>query len=235
MTVVRRKRTGELRDRYIEETLALIAEKGGSMDVNLREVSRRIGCAHTNAYNYFEDFDDLLWEAYREGLRVYGDWIAEGLTDDLSGREYFDRMMRNLFEFGLENPGLHRFLSSDPFSPDDVPGDIIDCVVDMKAWFNRSVLVLCLGRVTKEEADSIGDILLSYMDGELFNLINGRVLPNEEAEERVLGNLDTLFTLLTSRTNEGIVLERDATGRGELTYPMLEVCFGPVDERREHR
>ena len=225
--MVRKKRTGELRDRYIEETLDLIAEKGGSMDVNLREISRRIGCAHTNAYNYFESFDDLLWEAYRSGLRMYGDFIIRGLSDDLSGHEYFEGLMRNMFEFGLENPGLHRFISSDPFSPEDIPEDIIECVIGMKAYFNEAVFTMCLGRVPREEADTIGDILLGYMDGELFNIINGRVLPNEEAEERVLGNLATLFTLLTSRTNDGIVLERDAVEGGGLAYPTLEVCFLP--------
>ncbi len=223
--MVRRKRTGELRERYIQETLDLIAEKGGSMDVNLREVSRRIGCAHTNAYNYFDSFDDLLWEAYRSGLRTYGEFIVDGLSDDLSGEAYFERMMRNMFEFGLENPGLHRFISSDPFSPEDIPGDIIECVIDMKAWFNQAVFTLCMGRVTKEEANSIGDILLGYMDGELFNIINGRVLPNEEARDRVLGNLDTLFVLLTSRTHDGIVLERDAAGPAELAFPTMRVCF----------
>jgi AcrR family transcriptional regulator len=225
--MVRRKRTGELRDRYIEETLALIAEKGGSMDVNLREISRRIGCAHTNAYNYFESYDDLLWEAYRSGLRVYGAWIVKGLSQDLSGHEYFDGMMRNMFEFGLENPGLHRFISSDPFSPEDIPGDIIECVIDMKSYFNEAIHTMCLGRVTREEADGIGDILLGYMDGELFNIINGRVLPNEEAKERVLTNLAMLFTLLTSKEHDGIVLERDAAKAGDLSFPTLEVCFQP--------
>ncbi len=223
--MVRKKRTGELRERYIKEALSLISEKGGSMDVNLREISRRIGCAHTNAYNYFESFDDLLWEAYRRALRMYIDFFTQGLTGDLSGHDYFTRLMRNMFEFGLENPGIHRFISSDPFSPEDIPSDVIETVIDMKAYFNGVIFTLCSDKVTREEANGIGDIILGYMDGELFNIINGRVLPNEEAKGRVLGNINDLFTLLTSRTNDGIVLEREAVRSGEFTFPTLEIQY----------
>ncbi len=49
--MVVKQRSGSTAERLIEETLALIAERGGSQDVKLREVSRRVGCAHTNVYN----------------------------------------------------------------------------------------------------------------------------------------------------------------------------------------
>ena len=52
-----KKQVNLTRDKFILETLALIREKGGSKNVNLREISKRVGCAHTNAYNYFDGFE----------------------------------------------------------------------------------------------------------------------------------------------------------------------------------
>ena len=72
-------------DRFIDETLELIAEKGGSQEVNLREIARRIGCAHTNAYNYFVSFDELLWAAFRRGLKRYGEYLVHDLCSGCIG------------------------------------------------------------------------------------------------------------------------------------------------------
>ena len=116
--MTKRKKTGPTADRYIEATLQLIAEKGGSSQVNLREISRRIGCAHTNAYNYFESREDLLWHTFRLVLRHYGKAMSANLNGSLSGHAYFRRLIRNMVEWSLQNPGLHRFISSDPIDPE---------------------------------------------------------------------------------------------------------------------
>ena len=107
--MVVRKRTGPTAERYVETTLELIAERGSSAEVNLREISRRIGCAHTNAYNYFESREDLLWHALRRVVELYCDAVSAGLNDGLSGHAYFRQVFGNMIEWSVENPGLHRF------------------------------------------------------------------------------------------------------------------------------
>ena len=49
----------------VETALALINEEGSSSKVNLREIARRLGCAHTNIYNYYPSLDELLGRARR--------------------------------------------------------------------------------------------------------------------------------------------------------------------------
>ena len=49
--------------KYVDAMLELVLEKGGLKEVNLRMVSKHIGFAHTNAYNYFENFDALIFAA----------------------------------------------------------------------------------------------------------------------------------------------------------------------------
>jgi AcrR family transcriptional regulator len=219
----RRTSHGPSSERFITETLALIAEKGGSRDVNLREISRRVGCAHTNVYNYFTSLDDLMWAAYRRALRKYAKALCKGLDAPQSGHVFYRRMIGNTFGFAVDNPGLHRFISSDPMDPDRIPEDVIATVTTLKEYYLDCLFVLCEGRVSRRGVEELGNILLAYLDGETFNLINGRVLPDDDIVGRVTGNTQRLFTLLTANSCDGIDLSQDHTRPGEFTFPRLEV------------
>ena len=218
----RRTSKGPSAERFIDETLALIAEKGGSKELNLREISRRVGCAHTNVYNYFTSLDDLRWAAFRKGLRIYAVAMSAGLDEPLSGHAYFRRLVGNLVGFAVDHPGLHRFLSSDPIDPDEIPADVLTTVISLKTFYMDCLALLCGDRLDGDGVDRLGHIILSYIDGETLNLINGRVLPEEDIVGRVTRNVERLFTLLTSRSSDGIELGRDRAIAGELAFPRLE-------------
>ena len=219
--MARRKKNGSTAERYIEATLALIAERGGSAQLNLREISRRIGCAHTNAYNYFESREDLMWHAFRKVLQIYGRAMGEGLGGSLSGRAYLRRMIRNMVEWSIQNPGMHRFISSDPIDPEQLPRDIIETVITMKGWIVQVLKVLARDQVDDQELARLVDVMLGYLDGEVSNLINGRVLSGEDVAGRVVDNLEHLFALLTAKDHDGIVLAEKAATPGVLQFPDL--------------
>ena len=48
------------------------------------------------------------------------------------------------------------------------------------------------------------------------------MLPEDDIVGRILDNAERLFTLLTSRTSDGIDLARDRDVAGTLTFPILE-------------
>ncbi len=211
--------TGE---RFVETTLALIAETGGSRDVNLREISRRLGCAHTNLYNYYPTYQDLLWEAFRRTLIAYGGHIVVGLDDSLAPGEYLRRLITNLATFPEEQPGLYRFIASDPINIDEIPDDILNAVGQMKSWLTETFNAIS-GVETVAGSQAASDIVLSYIDGETLNLINGRVVPGEDVRGRIAENALLLFGLLTGdsiRTNP-----RTSPDRAVPRYPPLKV-FG---------
>ena len=191
---MKQPRTGVTAERYVEATLAVIAEKGGSQDVGLREISRRIGCAHTNVYNYFAGLDDLLWGAFRQVLDDYGTFLFSGLDDTLSPDEWLHQLVRKLVAYPQENPGLYRFIGTDPLS--EIPTDILDTVVAMKQRlfeaFRRGA-----PNVDPAVVDEASNIVYAYIDGETFNLINERVVPGEDVGGRIVGNAIRLFGLLT--------------------------------------
>jgi len=186
------------RDRFVATALQLIAEEGGSLDVNLRQISRRMGCAHTNLYNYYPSYQDLLWDAYRGALRTYGECLIRDLDTDLAPQEYLRRTVLNLAAFPEENPGLYRFIGSDPMAAEDIPEDILEVVVGMKRWL-ASVFEAAAGPgLDAEEAQAAADIVLAYIDGETLNLINGRVIPGEDVRGRIVTNAMHVFALLAA-------------------------------------
>lgn len=175
-------------DRFIDATLELIAERGGSQEVNLRQIARRVGCAHTNAYNYFASYDDLRWAAFRRALRHYGEYLTHGLEESADRRSYVERVVANLASYPIEHPGWFRFIGSDPIDVETIPGDVLESVGAMKEWL-FGVLAVSLGpSVSPTEAARIANIVLAYIDGETLNLINGRVAPGDDIEGRVVEN-----------------------------------------------
>ena len=223
--MVKKKRTGSTAERYIETTLRLVIEQGGSAHVNLREISRRIGCAHTNVYNYFESREDLLWHAMRRVLQQYGDAMTKSLVETASPSSNFRRLMRNLVEWSVNNPGLHRFISSDPIKPEEIPQDIVENVSILKSWLTQMLKTIADNRLDGEELRDLVDIMLGYLDGEVFNLINGRVLPGEDIAGRVIHNLERLFSLLTAKQHDGIVLSEHFPKAQAASFPKLNVNF----------
>jgi len=219
----RRTAAGPAGARFVDETLTLIAESGGSQGVTLREISRRVGCAHTNVYNYYSSLEELLWAAFRRALVIYAEAIIAGLDGEPSGQLYLRRLVGNLIGFAKDNPGLYRFIGSDPIEPELVPDDIIATVTAMKRYFIEVVAILCGDRVAPEGVDEMGNILLAYLDGEVSNLINGRVLPGEDIVGRVVDSTERLFTLLSASTSDGIVLSADVADGSALVFPTLEV------------
>ena len=183
-------------DRFIDTTLELIAEQGGSQGVNLREVARRMGCAHTNVYNYFASFDHLLWASFRRVLDDYEAHLFSGLDDSVSGDGLLQQLVTRLVAYPQQHPGWYRFIGSDPITTGDFPADILEKVVEMKqqlfATFRR-----CAPGADSAVTDEACNIIYAYIDGETFNLINERVVPGEDVAGRIVGNSLHLFEVLT--------------------------------------
>jgi AcrR family transcriptional regulator len=195
--VTKRTSSGPTKERFVEETMALIIEQGGSQGVDLRQVARRVGCHHTNAYNYFASFDDLLWEATRRALQRYAGCLTSDLDDSMPQPEYLRQLVTNLASFAQDNPGLHRFLSAEPIHGEVVPDDIGATVIRLKAWLCAAFTAVSGSRIDPAEAEDFCNITHGYIEGETIDLINGRVVPGEDIAGRIVRNCVLLWTTLT--------------------------------------
>lgn len=215
---MRTTEAGVSAERFVEAALELVSENGGSQGLNLREVARRVGCAHTNAYNYFSSLEDLKMSALRRAFQLYAECLVHGLDDSLSRDAYHRQLVTNLTMFPQQHPGLYRFIDTDPIDVDGLPEDIFETVLAFKRWLLEAFTVLCGPDVAAADIEDLCNITTAYVDGETLNLINGRVVPGEDIAGRVVDNAVRLFRWLTA---DDAVKTPDVGARNPVTYPVL--------------
>ncbi|MDH8678666.1 hypothetical protein QE109_10935 [Fusibacter bizertensis] len=214
-----KKLDNETYNKYIEAMLELIAEKEGLTGVNLRMVSKRVGCAHTNAYNYFDGFDGLIFAAYDRALVLYGLAVVKGLDEIEDGGQYFLAFINNIINFALENPGYYRFIGSDSFNIKNLSIETIQKAIELKAFFLDVFYSVVKPVLDKEESDEDANILMSYIDGELFNIINMRAFPDDNTAKRMIFNTVKLVKLFTLKDGNCIDLEKNCERSFEPSMP----------------
>ncbi len=222
--MVVRKRSGPTAERFVDVTLELIEEQGGSQDVNLREVARRVGCAHTNVYNYFDGFRGLLWEALRRAVADYAHALAAGLDDEMAPLEYFRQVATNYVRFTQRHPGLYRFISLDLVNDGDYPDEVIETVAALVDWL-VDVIVACAPGTSRDDAENACFVIDAYISGESASLITGRALPGDDISQRMLDNSIRLFTLLTAYD--------ESSSPAPSSYPRLDLPRGAPPSQKK--
>ena len=90
---------------FVDVTQAPIAEPGGARGVILREISRRVGCAQTNARNRFASLDEFVWVAF-EVRRVCAPSTSPRAGATLPCPEYLRQFMLTLVPGTARGPYL---------------------------------------------------------------------------------------------------------------------------------
>ena len=166
------------RDFILQKTLELINEKQGILHLNFREIARVSGCAHTNLYNYFESFDDLLWEALKKTL----DMIFEAVTLNL-GRVTPDKKLNHLFtrllDFYLANKGLYRLMWLEVINQNR-PSEVNDKIIEQVKVYTGILHEVYKDRITQEQAFYILHTVHCYLHGEISIFISGKGLIKKE-------------------------------------------------------
>lgn len=96
------------KEQIITTALDLIKNRTDLRSLNLREIARTLGCAHTNLYNYFSCYDDLLWEMYTTLLGLFLEKLTaklETAKDPETKLTYFFQTFVDLY---MDNKGWFR-------------------------------------------------------------------------------------------------------------------------------
>jgi len=187
-----RKQSSVGREAFVGTVLEMLDEGVGIRELNLRAVARRVGCAHTNAYNYFASLEDLLWWSLRGALeRMVG--FADPATDDLVAR---------YIEFALEHPAWYRLVWLDPLGGPP-PGEVAEFLRVPADVFARWV-ALRLGGGGDVELELATRVLHGYLHGELAAIVSGRVTGGpDELFGRVRSGADALVRALFTTDDSG--------------------------------
>ncbi len=163
----------------IETTLDLINKKGGSRDVNLREIARILKCHHTNIYNYFEGFNSVLWASMDEALSRMLDYVTIDL-DKISGKqERISRLFTRFTEFYLNNKGWFRLIWFDQVNGKR-PEKTLSAMIRVVNILTDVIWDLYKNQIDRNEAHYIIHTVHCFLHGEVTIFISGRGIFKEE-------------------------------------------------------
>lgn len=186
-------------EELIRITLDLIDKKGSSKNVNLREIAKQLGCAHTNIYNYFENYEDLLWTAM---VRVLGlmvknteSWVK---PDQIEKKGYLSKFVEAHIDFALSHPGWYQFIWLDQFKKTAATEETIKVFEKLEVRFYEIMYAASKKQLTRQEASEAGIIIHGYLHGDICKLIAGKYLKtSEEAyKKRIKANVKKLIESL---------------------------------------
>ena len=181
----------------IETTLLLIEENKGIKDVNLRGIAKKIGCAHTNLYNYFNSLDEIFWESLGQVLLKMINFVDSNLDTETDSEEKLYLVLSNIIDFSMDHPGWYKLIWFESIGGNPSP-EVIKILHTPSQGFNTELIKISNNKLSEEKANLIGDILLTYLHGELCKWINNRsfITSREETKMKSLSNLKNLYKLL---------------------------------------
>lgn len=190
---------GVSKDLIIHTTLRLIEEKEGLKDVNLRGIAKEMNCAHTNLYNYFNSFDEIMWESLGTVLIRMIHYVESNTISSDNDEEVLYAALEAILTFSVTHPGWYRLIWLEPMEGQPSP-QIAEILTRPAAGFNASVKKASGGVITDEKAGLVANILNSYLHGEVCKWINGRspISSKDEMIRVVMSNLKRLYTSLVN-------------------------------------
>jgi AcrR family transcriptional regulator len=191
-------REAPTREQFIHGVLHFV-ERGVSLrQVNLRRLARHVGCAHTNAYNYFASLQELFWYALDEALHRMVAYSEP--TSDPAAAAAPEPFIASHVQFAIDHPGLYRFIWLDSLTGDP-PSDVAEYLAVPGQLFRRA-LAEAAGLATSEPAVVRGVRMVhGYLHGELCSYVAQRLPADDPAALRreLVANGMLLFRELVSK------------------------------------
>lgn len=188
------------KEQIIQTTLDLLKDKDDIRSVNLREIARTLDCAHTNLYNYFPSFNDLLWEAHIEIENLFIEKIALKLKCMQDDRMKLHQFYFSLTELYLDHRGWFRLAWLDyigDVQPQEDKEATEKAVNTMVEILESILLGIYSESPTRERIHNVLHDVNCYIIGEVSNFINGRglILDGKILKHHITETAVTFFTL----------------------------------------
>ena len=96
------------KEQIIDTVLELLKDNNNVERLNFREIARTLGCAHTNLYNYFPSYKDLLWESHSAILLRFINTLHEKLDVNLPPKNQLTVFFEIIINMYMDNQGWFR-------------------------------------------------------------------------------------------------------------------------------
>lgn len=172
------------KEKVIETALELMRDGSKPEGKNLRSVARALNCAHTNLYNYFPSYNDLLWEAHITVMDLFlQELFKKTETNDPEQRLY--GFFGFFSDFYLNNKGWFRLTWQEQIGGER-PQRHVEAINRTNDALNNHLFGIARDLTGKApDRGKLKCILHNihcYIIGEVSNYILGRGIIEEEAE-----------------------------------------------------
>jgi AcrR family transcriptional regulator len=188
----------------VDITLELVDARHGLSGLNMREIARKAGCAHTNVYNYFPSFDGLLLASLKALLRRLIQFTQSQIEPDRAREEgYLETFLAAQIDFAVDHPGWYHFIWFDKVEEVLSDPEIQGIIDFLRTAFNEKVFFHYQGRMERARADEVGDILHGLLHGEICKRVGGRALDigREAYKAKVLDDCRALVAAFAPTAN----------------------------------
>jgi AcrR family transcriptional regulator len=153
--------------------------------LNLREIARTLGCAHTNIYNYFPSYSDLLWETHAALQEMFMEILSKKLKAADNAELRLNFFFEVFVDMYLDNKGWFR-LAWQEYIGDERPYRDVEATEKTNRELNKNI-----AEIWKELSGEYPDAARTkrvlhnthcYIVGEISNYLLGRGLIENEAE-----------------------------------------------------
>ncbi len=197
MAKLRRIEGNATAERLLDVTLELIDERGSSRGVNLRQIAKKAGCAHTNAYNYFTSLQELFWYALARLLKRMERYMVEKVGLVYDSDQYFERFIKSEIDFAFEHPGWYRFIWLEHISGSP-PRVVMRYWEKIQADFVLVIFALSRKKLSQKQCESVARIIRGYIHGEICSMLSGKKYQGDRIHEQaaIISNAQTLLKAL---------------------------------------
>lgn len=185
------------REQIVKTTIQMIDRNGGTKDVTLREIAKELNCAHTNLYNYFNNLNEIYWEALGQVILMMLKEIERGDGEAVEPQEKLFANLERLMDFYIDHPGWYRLTWLEPLTGSPPP-TVAPILAMPSRQFAEALMLACKDPLKPQAAARICDILFKYIYGELGIFIYQRSAFTDRATMKVYAaqNVRQLLTLL---------------------------------------
>lgn len=171
------------KEQIIHRTLELLQNRRDVQSLNLREIARDLGCAHTNLYNYFSSYTELLWEAHSACMEKMVEQIRSAINPTLDAQSQLQAFFGAVVRVYFNNTGWFRLVWLE-YLGEPQPESNVLAVAAARGQMNGMVAQIwqeLSGRPpATEKVEETVHFVHCYIVGEISNYISGRRLIEEE-------------------------------------------------------
>ena len=192
----------------IKTVLELLHNDSDIDKLNFREIARTLGCAHTNLYNYFPSYSELLWECHSAILCNFITEIKKHMNDECAEHS-LNTFFEAIVNMYMDNKGWfrlswHEYIKGErPESDIETAGAANQLLTDFAMDICSSIFPKC---PDKKNIKRILHNTHCYIIGEISNYLLKRSFTDNETEFRayIISEAALMFRLcLTGTDNTG--------------------------------